>query len=354
MSHHRNGRKPLHGFTLIELLVVIAIIGILVGLLLPAVQQVREAARRTQCSNNLRQLGLAVMNREGAVGKFPPGYTQVRLNAAGQQWVSGSSSGYSYQGFSVFYYILPYMEQNNLYDGMDSRIPINNVATDPTMGRSGGVIPSFLCPTDLLPSTALPYTSGSVTEYYGPTSYKANGGSRPVFASSSTNDGVFMCVGPNARKASTAPLGIEVSLRDVLDGTSNTVMFGEGHHRDLNFDTFTAAGWTSGSNMEGWSRWYPAKGDTGLQNIMGGSFAAINYRIPWAHGQPGAPASQNAWYIHQDARLSAFGSGHPAGANFVFVDGSTHFISEQVSQNILALICQRSDGNILNTTELGF
>ncbi len=341
------GSRRRVGFTLIELLVVIAIIGILVGLLLPAVQQVREAARRTSCINNLKQLAVAVMNREGSMKRFPSGLTQVRLNAAGQQYISGSTAGFRFQGHSVYYFILPFMEQNNLYDGMDLRIPINNVVTDPALGRAAGVVPSFLCPSDLLPSTALPYTpSSGPTEYYGPTSYKANGGSRPVFATSSTNDGVFMATGPNARKAATAPLGIEVSIRDITDGTSNTIMFGEGYHRDLKFDTFTAAGWTGGSTIEGWSRWYPAGGDPGLSNIMGGAFAPINYKIPWNHGEPGAPTTQAAWFTFQDMRLSAFGSGHPAGANFVRCDGSASFISDQISQTVLQAFCTRSNNEI--------
>ena len=338
-------RSPRPGFTLVELLVVIAIIGILIGMLLPAVQQVREAARRTSCANNIRQLALAAMNYEGALGKFPPGLEQEYIPSS----IAGSNSGY--QGHSVFYYLLPYIEQGNLYDTMDKNIPKANRTSSPN-GLAAQVIPTLMCPSDLLPATSIPYnTSGGGVEYYGATSYRANGGERPIFATRSTNDGMFMAVGPNARKAWTAPIGVEVRMSGVLDGSSNTIMFGELFHYDPNFDTFTVnAGWNSGSKIEGWSRWYPAGGDVGLANIMGGAFAPINYKIPWAYGDPGAPTSQSAWYVYQDQRLSSFGSGHPQGANFSFTDGSTRFIAETVSQNVLRLLCERADGTVIPDT----
>ncbi len=330
------------GFTLIELLVVIAIIGILVGMLLPAVQSVREAARRTQCANNLRQIGLAAMNYEGAFKKFPPGFTQANLTGGPTSPVNTNG----FQGHSVFYYLLPFMEQTNLYDTFNNARPKLNIATTPD-GLSAAVVPSYLCPSDLLPNTAVPFPETSTpSQWYGGVSYRANGGSRPIFATSSTNDGMFMCTGPGARKAASAPVGIEVQIRDARDGTSNTLLFGEFYHRDPNFDTFTTAGWTSGSTMLGWSRWYPAGGDNGLGNLMGGAFAPINYRIPFIHGGPGAPTSQNAWFVFQDQRLSAFGSGHPGGANFVLVDGSTRFIPATMPQTVLSLYCQRADGNV--------
>lgn len=336
------------GFTLVELLVVIAIIGILIAMLLPAVQQVREAARRASCLNNLRQLGIACHNFESAYQKFPSGYTQDRINAAGDIWTSGSTAGYNFQGHSVYYFILPFMEQNNLYDSMDFRVPLNNRVSTPTEGRAGTVVGSFLCPSDGLPTEPLGHPeNGTPTEYYGLTSYKANGGSRPIFATSSTNDGIFMATGSAARKAPTAELGIQVTMGQIFDGTSNTVFFGERHHDDINFDTYTQAGWTSGSTIRGWARWYPAGGDAGLSNFMGGAFAPINYRIPWAHGTPGAPSSQSAWFTFQDMRLSAYGSAHPGGANLGFSDGSTKFLRGNIAQTVLTILCQRADGQVL-------
>jgi len=326
------------GFTLVELLVVIAIIGTLVGLLLPAVQAAREAARRSSCQNNIKQLGLAGINYENSRRKLPPGYTQERIPAP-----SGA-----FQGHSVFYYLLPFIEENNLFNSMDAKVPLNNRATTPTAGRAAAVVPTFLCPSDLLPNTPIPYpATGTPTQYDGGVSYKANGGSRPIFATSSTNDGVFMCFGGAARKATSAPSGIEVRLKDITDGTSKTIMFGERFHKDANFDTFTTAGWNSGSTIVSWSRWYPAGGDNGLGNLMGGAFAPIGYTTPWPHGGPGAPGSQSAWFTFQDQRLSAFGSGHPGGANFSFCDGSVRFLTNESAQSLLALWCQRSDAQVI-------
>ena len=332
-------------FTLVELLVVIAIIGILIGMLLPAVQQVREAARRIECGNNIRQVALAALNYESSHMEFPGGLEQERLSGVPDPGFD------TFQGHSVFYFILPFLEQQNIFNTMDPMYSTVNIAVSPADLKSASVIPSYLCPSDGLGDQALPWPStGEASQYYGGTSYRANGGERPIFATSATNDGMFMAFGPNARKASGAPDGIEVKFGNISDGSSNTILFGEMYHVDRNFDTFTAAGWTSGSTIQGWSRWYPAAGDIGLSNLMGGAFAPINYRIPWAQGEPGAPSSQSAWWTFQDQRLSSFGSGHPGGANLVYGDGSAHFLGDDIAQNILRLRCVRNDGEVI--TEL--
>jgi len=331
VRRERSGR----GFTLVELLVVIAIIAVLVGLLLPAVQSAREAARRSACQNNIRQLGLAALAYHDARNEFPPGYTQERING-------------SFQGHSVFYFLLQHIEGGALFDSMSSAVPRDNVTA--TAGRLAGTqVATFVCPSDDFPEgNPHAYSGPSSTEYYGVTTYRANGGSRPFFATSATNDGMFMATGSQARKASSAPAGVKVRIAQVTDGLSKTILFGEGSHFDPNFNTFTAAGWNSGSTISTWSRWYPAGGDNGLGNLLCGAFAPINYTTPFRHGGPGAPGSQSAWFEHQDRRLSAIGSRHPGGANVVMSDGSSRFFADSLPQVTLSRLCTRADGEIIN------
>ncbi len=327
-------KTRVRGFTLIELLVVIAIIAILIALLLPAVQQAREAARRTQCKNNLKQLGLAVHNYHDVHNKFPPGMTQARIPA-------GTGP---FQGISVFYSILPYIEQTNLYNTFDANVPLNNRTTQNNV-LAASIVTAYLCPSDPGIGGISPFVSGANTFLYGKTSYRANGGTRPIFASSSSNDGVFMAIGPNARKATSAPVGICTSMKDLTDGTTNTVMFGEHLKFDQNFDTFLT--WNSNSLIKDWSWWYPAGGDVGLGDLMCGAFAPVGYKIPWAKGQPGAPTAQSGWFVFQDMRLSAITSAHVGGSQVTLCDGSVRFVSDSMSFSILQYICKRDDGQII-------
>lgn len=328
-------------FTMVELLVTIAILGLLLAILMPGVQSARETARRMKCASNLRQIGLAALYHHEAKKALPSGYTQDRINAAGQVWKAGSTSGYSFQGHSVFYFLLPFMEEKGLFDKMDARVPLNNRSAVQNV-KAAAAMPIVICPSDVFPE-GNPHQFSS-TEWYGVTSYRGNAGSRPFFATSSTNDGLFMATGSQARKASTAPPGETVRLKNVTDGTAKTLLFAESAHVDEDFNTFTTAGWNSGSTISTWARWYPAGGDNGLGNLLCGSFAPINYTTPFRHGQPGAPTSQSQWFVYQDQRLSAIGSLHRNGANGAFADGSVRFLEDSMPQSILALICTRADG----------
>src|SRR5262245_13450420 len=148
-------KRPRPGFTLIELLVVIAIIAILIGLLLPAVQKVREAAARAQCENNLKQMGLAMHNYHSTMGNFPPGYIDGNFDSSGKLVAPFPPAGFVgpwNPGWSWGTFILPYMEQQNLYNQINPPAnPMGTVMTN-NLGLLQQPVKMYICPSDALPS----------------------------------------------------------------------------------------------------------------------------------------------------------------------------------------------------------
>src|SRR5262245_30671222 len=184
--------KPRSAFTLVELLVVIAIIGLLIALLLPAVQSARASGRRAQCSNNLHQLGLAAHLYHDTRNKFPPGVYQLSFPGAPK-----------FRGVTLFVELLPYLEQNSLEQGWDRVDPLNNTVGG-SQSKTAKVMPSLICPADAIQEN--PVDSGS-GRWYGLTSYGGNGGSRSYDPQFATNDGIFYVIGPGSQ---TAPKGSPV------------------------------------------------------------------------------------------------------------------------------------------------
>jgi prepilin-type processing-associated H-X9-DG protein len=304
-------------------LVVVAIVAVLVGLLLPAVQKVRESAARAKCANNLKQLALAAHGYEGVNGRYPPGvYMQTYTGMP------------RFRGVTLFVYLAPYVEQENVTRQWDLTDPLVNT-TLPAPGpaaRTAVVVPTFLCPSDLIPVN--PVDTGG-NRWYALTSYGGNGGSRSYDPQVATNDGAFFVTGPGSQ---TAPAGQAVRVADVTDGLSNTAFFGERTHLDPANDAAAAtAPAPSGSffnPMGNVGYWANSGGRLAAGDVTMSAFAPINWRVPAA----------GATYADHERRVNAFGSQHPGGANFALCDGSVRFVRESVPADTLTRLCARADG----------
>jgi prepilin-type N-terminal cleavage/methylation domain-containing protein/prepilin-type processing-associated H-X9-DG protein len=321
------------GFTLIELLVVIAIIAILIGLLLPAVQKVREAAARAKCANNLKQLALAAHNYHGVYDKFPPGVYQLSFATAPK-----------FRGVTLFVYLAPFMEQDNLSRDWNLTDPLVNTqlpAPGPT-AKTATLVPILLCPSDVI-SGPNPVDSGS-NRWYALTSYGGNGGSRSYDPASAANDGIFSVIGPGSQ---TAPTGQPVRVADVTDGLSNTALFGERSHLDPNNDAVAptivppSGQFINTMGQVGW--WANSGGRLAAGDVTMSAFAPLNYRVPAS-----PPSGYAAYFPLYELRVNAFGSQHPGGANFALADGSVRFVRDAVPQAVLRLFCVRNDGEVLS------
>ncbi|VTR98653.1 Prepilin-type N-terminal cleavage/methylation domain-containing protein OS=Singulisphaera acidiphila (strain ATCC BAA-1392 / DSM 18658 / VKM B-2454 / MOB10) GN=Sinac_0208 PE=4 SV=1: N_methyl: SBP_bac_10 [Gemmata massiliana] len=320
-------------FTLIELLVVIAIIAILIGLLLPAVQKVREAAARMKCQNNLKQLGLAAHNYHGANEKFPPGVNQFSFASAPK-----------FRGVTLFVYLAPYMEQDNLTKDWNLTDPLVNTtlpAPGPT-AKTATLVPILLCPSDAI-NGPNPVDSGS-NRWYALTSYAGNGGGRSYDPVAATNDGMFGVIGPGSQ---TAPTGQSVRIGDVMDGLSNTALFGERSHTDPNNDKAAAVvvppsgQFVNPMGSVGW--WANSGGRLAAGDVTMSAFAPLNYRVP-----ANPPTDYASFFPLYELRVNSFGSQHTGGANFALGDGSVRFVRDSLSQPMLKLFCVRNDGQVVN------
>jgi prepilin-type processing-associated H-X9-DG protein len=312
----------------VELLVVIAIVGVLVGLLLPAVQQAREAGRRAQCQDNLKQLALATHLHAGARGSYPSGVDQSFYTTAPV-----------YRGFSVFVQLLPYIEQTNLDDQWVRSDPILN-ALGGEGARTAVVLPWLTCPSDHLPRPRAQQNDWT----YALTSYGGNGGSRAFYPDTATVDGIFHTTG---QASEPRPNQKAVAPADVRDGTSQTLLFGERYHRDANFESFAAAGWID--SLEGWGWWAPSGGRKAIGHVTMSAAAPINYRLPIAFANGASTGTPAEFKAESDLRLNAWGSGHPGGANFAFADGSVRFLTDATSPTVLRALSTRRGGEIVGS-----
>jgi prepilin-type N-terminal cleavage/methylation domain-containing protein len=326
----RPTRPPRPGFTLIELLVVIAIIAILIGLLLPAVQKVREAAARIKCSNNLKQIGLAMHNYASAHGPYPPAFK----NPAPQGTCSniGSWSAWYYPGWGWGTIILPFAEQDALYKQLnpDNKSfglnPSSTLVARPSYNPLAQTkLALFRCPSDTGPDlNAFRLGTGLVPETDGPfatSNYRAvcgtdNAAPLPPCLSGS---GFFI---PGQDRNGVLWQNSKIKFTDILDGTSNTVVVGE--------CIFEAN--PQPPNQPKWAAIWA--GHTGLYN-GGIRISDVMWHLDDTSAKINGPATQ------------AFGSRHSGGAFFGFADGSTRFFRESSDPAVTKWLGHRSDGKVL-------
>ncbi|MDR3109703.1 MAG: DUF1559 domain-containing protein, partial [Planctomycetaceae bacterium] len=310
-------------FTLVELLVVIAIIGVLIALLLPAVQAAREAARRMQCSNKLKQFGLSVHNFHDAHGRFPASSGDPVLNN-----VSGSMP----RKANAFFVLLPFLELTSLYEaGIDSP----DKATAQLWQRSAlkVKVPSFLCPSD---SNSSRWATGT----YGFSSYRGSLADLAIMDYATNSDLGSMSGTPVERKRSWLKPGMFVGgFETVTDGISNVVAFSEGVICDdvtpigKNWKSRIATGINSGYNRVPQTCLNVKSNPnnavlTGSHNL-GGRMFDIYAQVTCFYTlmPPNSPSCQEDWHL---AWVSA-SSNHTGGVNAAFLDGSVHFVSETIS-----------------------
>lgn len=284
-------RTNRYAFTLIELLVVMSIIAVLIGLLLPAVQKVREAASRSKCENNLKQMGLALHAYHDANQHLPAGYTATvgPTNADG--------TPYTAPGWAWGAYILPFLEQSNLYNQYVMTGPVQNSPAIET------VVPTFICPSDIVPPTAFAVTNNTWATVCmaPPSSYAAcAGGGVSTYALTPLN-GSFYC-------------NSSVCFANITDGTSNTIFIQE----------------RSFANVEG----------TWIGAINTGYCTQGVYNPAAVAGKLGQEAGDLV-LIHASTNNSPSGrnlddsnSKHANGSNFLLGDGSVHFIRNIASGSV--------------------
>lgn len=282
------------GFTLVELLVAISIIGVLIALLLPAVQSAREAARVSQCKNNLRQVGIAMHNFEATKAKLPPGYDYA-------PGVDGNELGHGWAA-----YVLPYVEQQNVHDRIDFKLPVYDVRNKSTREQH---LPLLLCPSDdISPSGFIEMGA----DRFAMGCYVANFGPPDLDEDQEQRDGVF------SRNS-------ETRFKQITDGLSRTLMIGERQNGPFR------AGTELNNHFEYETTWAGSVRDIDDATDDHGHMTMFQ-----TGHTPNDPLSD-------DRDVSAL---HEGFAQFLFCDGSVRLISEEVDLDVYSAMGTRDGGEI--------
>jgi type II secretory pathway pseudopilin PulG len=312
-------RRP--ATTLAELLVVIAVIGVLVALLLQAVQGARESARRVHCLNNIRQLSLAALNYDSVTGHFATGLVPIDADV-------GNFAG----GTNLWVEILPFVEEANMKRRWDYDDYRHNLEGD-DIALSAQVVPTLLCPSDPLPRPLHRMQLDPPYEWmngvYGLASYGGNAGIRSFGNADrpQSEDGIFF-------KRS------RVRTAMIADGSSHTLLLGERSHEDPDYDRLAEKLDRSMGPLAAWGAWCSAAHEFGSQaDVLLGSIVPINYQV-------NAVPAMDDWDM-LDGRLSAFGSGHPGGADFALADGSARFIADELALEVLRALSTRAGREVV-------
>jgi prepilin-type N-terminal cleavage/methylation domain-containing protein/prepilin-type processing-associated H-X9-DG protein len=344
-------RKPGPGsraaFTLIELLVVIAIIAVLIGLLLPAVQKVREAAARIQCQNNLKQIGLALHNYHDGNGTLPP----AKVNS-GSAWKAGPLTPsetfypgklfvYNHTGFT---FLLPYIEQDNLYKQYNFDYPSCNSDPRGAPLANGGVsagnaavvstlVKTYVCPSDKDPDVDTVSGTGNWAETTGRSgNYRFSTFNEMDYGDNNTTGNH---VWPGKQPCGMFGLNSRCRLTDVSDGLSNTIAVGES--RQLFY--------TGGTTVAGCKTKWGAGCHASVMAFSDGP-VYFNVNYPFGLYLGADPAKVGALYYYQ--YCDTFGSFHPGGANMVFGDGSVRFVQQSISLTQLQMLMTMNGGEVLS------